>query len=40
MDDLSTAASVIAAIQISEHVFDLCRTYYLEVKKLERIFDG
>ena len=32
MDGLSAAASVIAAIQVSSQVFDLCRTYYLEVK--------
>src|SRR6266480_534900 len=32
MDGLSAAASVIAAIQISGKVFDLCRTYYLEVR--------
>jgi hypothetical protein len=32
MDGLSAAASVIAVIQISAQVFDLCRTYYLIVK--------
>jgi hypothetical protein len=32
MDGLSAAASVIALIQISSQVFDLCRTYYLNVK--------
>ena len=32
MDGLSAAASVIAVIQISGRVFDLCRTYYLEVR--------
>src|SRR5438876_186054 len=32
MDGLSAAASVIAVIQISGKVFDLCRTYYLEVR--------
>lgn len=32
MDGLSAAASVIAVIQISGQVFDLCRTYYSEVK--------
>jgi hypothetical protein len=32
MDGLSAAASVIAVIQISAQVFDLCRTYYLNVK--------
>lgn len=32
MDGLSAAASVIAVIQISSQVFDLCRTYYIRVK--------
>jgi ankyrin repeat domain-containing protein 50 len=32
MDGVSTAASVIAVIQISSQVFDFCRTYYLNVK--------
>lgn len=32
MDGLSAAASVIAVIQISAQLFDLCRTYYLNVK--------
>ncbi|KAI9765534.1 MAG: hypothetical protein M1840_007360 [Geoglossum simile] len=32
MDGLSAAASVIAVINISGQVFDLCRKYYLEVK--------
>jgi ankyrin repeat domain-containing protein 50 len=32
MDGLSTAASVIAVIQISSQIFDFCRTYYLNVK--------
>jgi len=32
MDGLSAAASIIAVIQISAQVFDLCRTYYLNVK--------
>jgi len=32
MDGLSAVASVIAVIQISAQVFDLCRTYYLNVK--------
>lgn len=32
MDGLSAAASVIAVIQISGQVFDLCRTYYSEVR--------
>lgn len=32
MDGLSAAASVVAVIQISAQVFDLCRTYYLNVK--------
>ena len=32
MDGLSTAASVVALIQISAQVFDLCRNYYLNVK--------
>jgi ankyrin repeat domain-containing protein 50 len=32
MDGLSTAASVIAVVQISGQVFNLCQTYYSEVK--------
>jgi hypothetical protein len=32
MDGLSAAASVIAVVQILGQVFDLCRTYLLEVK--------
>jgi hypothetical protein len=32
MDGLSAAASVIAVIQITAQVFDLCRAYYLNVK--------
>ncbi|CZR54758.1 uncharacterized protein PAC_04642 [Phialocephala subalpina] len=32
MDGVSTAASVIAVIQISSQIFDFCRTYYLNVK--------
>ena len=32
MDGLSAAASVLTVIQISGKVFDLCRTYYLEVR--------
>jgi hypothetical protein len=32
MDPLSGAASVIAVIQISGMIFDLCRTYYTAVK--------
>jgi hypothetical protein len=32
MDGLSAAASVIAVLQISAQLFDLCRTYYLNVK--------
>jgi hypothetical protein len=32
MDGFSAAASVIAVIQISAQIFDLCRTYYLNVK--------
>jgi hypothetical protein len=32
MDGLSAAASVIAVVQISGQVFDLCRTYYSEVR--------
>jgi len=32
MDGLSAAASVVAVIQISAQLFDLCRTYYLNVK--------
>jgi hypothetical protein len=36
MDGPSTAASVIAVIQISGQVFDLCRTYYLEVKNARK----
>ena len=36
MDGLSRAASVIAVVQISAQVFDLCRTYYLEVKEARK----
>ena len=36
MDGLSAAASVIAVIQISGHVFDLCRTYYFEVRNARK----
>lgn len=36
MDGLSAAASVVAVIQISGHVFDLCRTYYSEVKEARK----
>ena len=32
MDGVSTAASVLAVIQISSQIFDFCRTYYLNVK--------
>lgn len=32
MDGLSAAASVIAVIQVSSQVFDLCWTYYINVK--------
>ena len=32
MDGLSAVASVIAVVQTSGLVFDLCRTYYLQVK--------
>ncbi len=32
MDGLSAAASVIAVIQISAQVFDLCGAYYLNVE--------
>ena len=32
MDPLGAAASVIAVIQISAKVFDICRKYYMEVK--------
>lgn len=32
MDGLSTAASIIAVIQIAGQVIDLCHTYYSEVK--------
>jgi hypothetical protein len=32
MDGLSIAASAIAIIQISSTIFDLCRTYYINVK--------
>jgi hypothetical protein len=41
MDGLSAAASVIAVIQISSQIFDLCRTYYTNVrdarKDIERL---
>ena len=36
MDGLSGAAGVIAVVQISGKVFDLCRTYYLEVKNARK----
>ena len=36
MEPLSGAASVIAVVQISGRVFDLCRTYYLEVKEARK----
>jgi ankyrin repeat domain-containing protein 50 len=36
MDGLSGAASVIAVVQISSQVFNLCRTYYLEVKEARK----
>ncbi|KAH8792864.1 hypothetical protein F5882DRAFT_516605 [Hyaloscypha sp. PMI_1271] len=36
MDGLSVIASVVAVIQISAQVFDLCRTYYLNVKDARR----
>jgi hypothetical protein len=36
MDGLSAVASVVAVIQISAQVFDLCRTYYLNVKDARR----
>lgn len=43
MDGLSVAASIIAAIQISGQVFDLCRTYYSEIRDartdIERLRD-
>jgi Fungal N-terminal domain of STAND proteins len=32
MDGLSAATSVIAVIQIAQHVFTICQTYYSEVK--------
>jgi ankyrin repeat domain-containing protein 50 len=32
MDGLSAAASVIAVIQITQQIFIICQTYYLEVK--------
>lgn len=41
MEPLSAAASVVAVVQISAQVFDLCRTYYLNVrdarKDIERL---
>jgi ankyrin repeat domain-containing protein 50 len=36
MEGLSAAASVVAVIHISGQVFDLCRTYYLEVKEARK----
>lgn len=36
MDPLSAAASVIAVIQISASVFDVCRTYYTAVKNARK----
>jgi ankyrin repeat domain-containing protein 50 len=32
MDGLSAVASVIAVIQITQQIFTICQTYYLEVK--------
>ena len=39
MDGLSAAASVIAVIQVSSQIFDLCRTYYLNVKEARQDID-
>jgi hypothetical protein len=39
MDGLSAAASIIAVIQISSEIFDLCRTYYLNVKEARQDID-
>jgi hypothetical protein len=36
MDPLSAAASIIAVVQISGKVFQLCQTYYLEVKEARK----
>jgi hypothetical protein len=36
MDGLSAAASAIAVVQIASQVFDLCRTYYINVKNARR----
>lgn len=36
MDGLSATASVATLIQISGQVFDLCRTYYVEVKEARK----
>jgi hypothetical protein len=36
MAGIGEAASVIAVVQISTQVFDLCRTYYLEVKEARK----
>ncbi|MCJ1391258.1 hypothetical protein MMC18_004121 [Xylographa bjoerkii] len=36
MDPLSVAASIIAVIQISQQLFDLCQTYYKEVKNARK----
>jgi hypothetical protein len=33
MAGVGEAASIIVVVQISAQVFDLCRTYYLEVKE-------
>src|SRR5438045_8434035 len=36
MDGLSAVANVIAVIQISSLIFDLCRTYYINVKNARK----
>jgi hypothetical protein len=36
MDGLSAAASVIAVVQITSQIFDLCRTYYINVRDARR----
>jgi ankyrin repeat domain-containing protein 50 len=36
MDGLSAAANNIAVIQISNLIFDLCRTYYINVKNARK----
>ena len=36
MDGLSAAATVLGVIQISSQIFDICRTYYINVKEARK----